>query len=293
VDHSVVLIDAMAYLFRAHYSMRPITAPDGTPIAALFGMGMTLQKLLREKRPHRAAAIFDAGAQTFRNELYPDYKANRGDPPEEMVPQFPLAPQLTRAMGLATFMQKGFEADDLIATLTTKLVEAGHRVTLVSGDKDLSQLVGPGVHLYDLAKDTTLDEEGVVERMGVRAGQVVDYLALMGDSSDNIPGVPGVGKVAATALLGAFADLDEIYAGLDRVAQLPIRGAKSLARKLAENRELAYLSQELATVHRAVPLEFTLEELRFEGADPAILDPFAAEWGLRRVATQCPRREAL
>jgi DNA polymerase-1 len=285
-----VLIDAMAYLFRAHYAMRPISAPDGTPVAALFGLGMTLQRLLKDRRPTHAAAVFDAGAQTFRNDLYPDYKANRGEPPEEMVPQFPLAPQLTRAMGLATYLQPGFEADDLLATLTARLHADGFEVTLVSGDKDLSQLVGPGVELYDLAKDTTFDEEAVLARFGVHPRQLVDYLGLTGDSVDNIPGVPGVGPVAATALLGEFEDLDSIYADLDRVRDLSIRGARSLATRLETHRQLAFLSRELATVEREVPLEFEAAELSYEGADPREIDDFAESWGLRRVAAQCPRR---
>ncbi len=286
----VLLIDATAYLFRGHFSMRPIPAPDGTPVAALFGLGMTLQKLLREHRPRRAAAVFDAGAKTFRNELYPDYKANRGDPPDELIPQFPLAPQMTQAMGLATFWERGYEADDLLATLSCRLRSAGHEVTIVSGDKDLTQLVEAGVQLYDLAKDTLLDEAGVVARLGVRAAQVPDYLGLVGDSSDNIPGVRGVGKVAAIGLLAAFEDLDALYAGLDRVPDLPLRGARGLAQKLDRDRDLAFLSRRLATVLREVPMPFDPAALDYSGADPRLLDDFAHRWGLGRVAAQCPKR---
>lgn len=284
------LVDATAYLFRAHFSMRPIEAPDGTPVAALFGLGMTLQKFLRERQPAHVACVFDAGAHTFRNDLYPEYKANRGEPPEELVPQFPLAPQLTRAMGMATYLLEGFEADDLMATLSTRLRGEGHGVVLVSGDKDLAQLLEDGVELYDLARDRTWTAAEIPDRLGVRPDQVADLLALMGDSSDNIPGVPGVGRKGAGRLLAHFGTLEAIYERLDEVAELDLRGARSLQRKLLEHRALAELSRSLTEVRRDAPLEPSLDELLYEGADGSRLDSFAQRWGLGRVAAQVPRR---
>jgi DNA polymerase-1 len=284
------LIDGMAYVFRAYYAMRPMQSPDGTPIHAVFGLGMTLQKLLNEREPTHIAACFDAGPQTFRNELFPAYKANRGEPPPDLVPQFDLCKELVARMGIATAMQPGFEADDLLATLTARLRRAGFAVVIVTGDKDLAQLLGPKVRIWDLAKDEEYGAQAVPERMGVHAAQVADLLALMGDSVDNIPGVRGVGAKAATALLASFADLDAIYSDLARVESLPLRGARALREKLEQQRELAYLSRELARVRNDAPCELQPEDLRYRGALGEELEPFAERWGLRRVAERVPRR---
>ena len=284
------LIDGSAYVFRSYYSMRPIEAPDGTPINAVFGLGMTLQRLLNDESPGHISVIFDAGRTTFRNELYPEYKAHRGEPPEDLVPQFELCPALTRAMGLHTLLLPGYEADDLLATLCEGLHKDGFEVVVVSGDKDLTQLLVPGVSLYDLAKGRHWSAEQIPEKLGVRADQVVDLLAIMGDASDNIPGVRGIGQKGAIALLEAFDDLDAIYDRMDEIEHLSVRGAKSLAKKLEDSRELAYLSRELATVRRDVPVEWSAEELKYEGADAETLDAFALTWGLGRVADRVPRR---
>jgi DNA polymerase-1 len=193
-------------------------------------------------------------------------------------------------MGLHTLLLPGYEADDLLATLTDGLRAEGFEVVVVSGDKDLAQLVGEGVQLYDLAKGRHWSEDEVPEKMGVRADQIVDLLALMGDASDNIPGVRGIGQKGAVALLEAFGDLDGVFSRLDEVAGLPVRGAKSLRGKLEEGRELAFLSRDLATVKRDVPLEWSSDELRYEGAETKTLEAFAETWGLGRVAARVPRR---
>jgi DNA polymerase-1 len=284
------LIDGTAYVFRSYYAMGPISAPDGTPVNAVFGLGMTLQRFLRDEKPSHVAVAFDAGRRTFRNELYPQYKANRGEPPEDLAVQFELCPLLAKAMGLRTFMQPGFEADDLLATLAQRLQNAGFRVMIVTGDKDLSQLLRPGLQIYDLAKGVRFGAKEVPRLLGVRADQVVDLLALMGDSSDNIPGVRGVGKKGAVALLSAFGDLDTIYRRLEDVEHLDLRGAKSLRRKLEAGREDAYLSRDLASVRIDLPLEVEPETLRYLGAKSAALDEFAERWGLQRVARHVPRR---
>jgi DNA polymerase-1 len=284
------LIDGMAYVFRSFFGMRPMAAPDGTPINAVFGLGMTLQKFLVERKPELLACCFDAGAHTFRNELYPAYKANRGEPPADLVPQFDICRELVAHMGIATVTVPGFEADDLIATLTTQLLAEGHEVVIVSGDKDLAQLVRPGVRIYDLARDLWWDADNVPDRMGVRAEQVVDLLALTGDAVDNIPGVRGVGPKAATALLQQYADLAAIYADLDGVETLPIRGARGLREKLEAGRENAWLSHRLACVRCDVPCAQETGRLEYCGAEGAALDAFAERWGLRAVAGRTPRR---
>ncbi len=284
------LIDGLAYVFRSFYGMRSMSAPDGTPINAVFGLGMTLQKLLNEHEPELVACCFDAGADTFRNEMFPAYKANRGSPPEELVPQFDLCRELAARMGLATVMAPGYEADDLIATLTGRLRAAGHEVVIVTGDKDLAQLLAPGVRIYNLAKDDWWTAAGVPGRMGVRADQVGDYLALTGDAADNIPGVRGVGPKAAVALLAEFDNLEAIYADLARVAALPVRGARSLRGKLEAGRDSARLSRRLVTLDSAAPCELEIGQMRYRGAESAALDEFAATWGLQRVAGRVRRR---
>jgi 5'-3' exonuclease len=290
LNERAYLIDGTAYVFRSFYALRPMEAPDGTPIHAVHGLGMTLQRLLHERRPERIACVFDAGPLTFRNDLYPPYKANRGEPPPDLVPQFSLCRELSQAMGLKTLAVDGFEADDVLATLSERLSAERLDVVLVSGDKDLAQLLGPRVRIYDLARRLDWGPEDVPGRLGVRAEQVPDLLGLMGDGVDNIPGVPGVGRVAATSLLKHFEDLEAIYAGLDAVEKLPLRGARSLRQKLQAGREAAWLSRELATLRRDVPLDLDPQTLRWEGAESEILEPFAETWGLGRLAQRIPRR---
>jgi DNA polymerase-1 len=291
LSSTAYLIDGMAYVFRSFFAMRSMSAPDGTtPINAVFGLGMTLQKLLNEHNPELVACCFDAGSKTFRSEIYPEYKANRGAPPEELVPQFDLCRELVASMGIATSTCPGFEADDVMATLTDRLLAAGHEVVIVTGDKDMAQMLQPGVRIYNLAKDDWWTAESIPSRMGVRADQVRDFLALKGDAADNIPGVRGVGDKAATALLGAFEDLDAIYADLDKVETLNLRGAKSLRGKLENDHENALLSRRLAELDRAAPCDLDAAAMKYTGADSLVLEAFATKWGLGRVAAKVPRR---
>ncbi|MDX2474285.1 MAG: 5'-3' exonuclease H3TH domain-containing protein [Candidatus Krumholzibacteria bacterium] len=291
MSSTAYLIDGMAYVFRSFFAMRSMSAPDGTtPINAVFGLGMTLQKLLNEHNPELVACCFDAGSKTFRSEIYPEYKANRGAPPEELVPQFDLCRELVASMGIATSTCPGFEADDVMATLTDRLLAAGHEVVIVTGDKDMAQMLQPGVRIYNLAKDDWWTAESIPSRMGVRADQVRDFLALKGDAADNIPGVRGVGDKAATALLGAFEDLDAIYADLDKVETLDLRGAKSLRGKLETDHENALLSRRLAELDRAAPCDLDAAAMKYTGADSLVLEAFATKWGLGRVAAKVPRR---
>jgi 5'-3' exonuclease len=284
------LIDGMAYVFRSFYGMPPMAAPDGTPINAVYGLGMTLQKFLAERKPDLLACCFDAGAHTFRNEMYPAYKANRSETPADLIPQFDICRELVARMGIATVTSPGFEADDLIATLTVRLRNEGHEVVIVTGDKDLAQLVGPGVRILDLARDLWWEADGIPARLGVRADQVVDLLALTGDAVDNIPGVRGVGPKAAAALLKEFRNLEAIYDGLDRVENLPIRGARGLRGKLETGRENAWLSHRLASVRTDATCAMEIDQMGYTGAEAADLDAFAEKWGLRAVASRTPRR---
>ena len=284
------LIDGMAYVFRAFFAMRPMSAPDGTPINAVFGLGMTLQKFLHEHKPELVACCFDAGVKTFRSDIFPDYKANRGAPPEDLVPQFDLCRELVGCMGIPTVMSPGYEADDLMATLTKRLLAEGHEVVIVTGDKDMAQVLQPGVRIYNLAKDDWWTEAGMPQRMGVRADQVRDFLALKGDAADNIPGVRGVGDKAATALLAAFDNLDAIYADLDRVETLAVRGAKSLRGKLEADRDNAVLSRRLVELDYQAPCDLATSAMVYTGAESGPMDEFATKWGLGRVATKVPRR---
>lgn len=281
------LIDGTAYLFRGYYSVRPMTAPDGTPVNAVAGLGNALVRVLRERRPTHVAVAFDAGRFNFRHRIDPAYKANRGDPPDDLVPQFDLARQLTEAMGLATYCVEDFEADDVLATLTTHALEARLPVLLVSGDKDLGQLLQPGVAQYDLGRGESWTGEDLPARMGVRWDQICDLLALAGDSSDNIPGVRGVGPKAATALLGALGSVDGIYAQLDAVAALPVRGARTLRDRLEAGRAAAERCRQLAAVRRDVPLDTGTPRgaaLRWIGPDTRRLGEFTSLWGLGTLA---------
>jgi DNA polymerase-1 len=284
------LIDGMAYVFRSYYAMRAMSAPDGTPINAVFGLGMTLQKFLADHEPQYVACCFDAGSHTFRTDMFPEYKANRGAPPEDLVPQFDICRELVEKMGIACSTCPGYEADDIMATLTRRLRTDGYEVVIVSGDKDLAQLLEPGVKMYNLAKDDWLDADRVPEKMGVRADQVLDFLALTGDSVDNIPGVRGVGPKAATALLAEFNDLAAIYDDLERVETLPVRGAKGLRKKLEEGRESADMSRKLVELEFEAPCDLQGDDIQYLGAESEVIEAFAEQWGLGRVAARTPRR---
>jgi DNA polymerase-1 len=251
------VVDATALLFRAYYGVRPRVSPTGTPVGAVLGLASLLQQVLRRGRPEHVALVYDAGRTTFRSRIDPRYKAHRGEPPADLVPQFDLALALGEALGFATYSVPDYEADDLMATLARLARETGASARLVSVDKDLCQLVrdaGPRTVLEDPKTGAACDEAGVRARLGVAPAQVVDAMALIGDSSDNIAGVRGVGRRAAAALVAAFGDLDGIYADLARVEALALRGARGLARKLEAGRAEAYLARRLVRLCDAVPV---------------------------------------
>lgn len=252
------VIDATALLFRAYYGMPPRSTPVGVPIGAVLGLAQLLLQIVRRNRARRIALVYDAGRETFRNRLDPRYKAQRGEPPPDLVPQFDLALQLGQALGFAAYSVPDFEADDLMATLARHAGASGVGARLVSVDKDVCQLVrdaGPAVVIEDPKKGDVVDEACVRQRIGVLPSRVVDAMALTGDSSDNIPGVRGVGPRAAVALIEAFGDLEGIYADLGRVEAMALRGAKGLARKLELGRAEAFLARDLVRLCDAVPID--------------------------------------
>ena len=289
--HTIHLIDASPYLFRAFFAVpESIVDPRGKPVNAVFGFANFLLRYLREQEPTHVGVAFDQSLTTsFRNDLYPGYKARRELPPKDLEAQQQGCREMARALGMVTWADRRFEADDLIATACRKLLRAGHRVVVVSSDKDLCQLVERRVELFDFAKEKRYGPLEVVERLGVRPEQVPDLLGLAGDPVDNIPGVPGVGPVTAVALLAAFGDMDAVYRDLEAVAALSLRGARSLAAKLAAHRELAYLSRELATVARNAPAPARVRELEWKGAPRELVEPLVERLGLDRVARRIPR----
>jgi DNA polymerase-1 len=248
------VLDGTAALFRGWFGVGSRRSPEGLEVGALAGLAAWLSRALLALQPTHLAVVFDAGTWTFRNEIYDAYKANRGAPPEELVPQFDLAMEMAVRLGCAAVRVPGFEADDLMATLAHRARRAGLDTVLVTPDKDVLQLVGDGVWVAD-PKDFRLQgEEGVVERMGVRADQLVDYMALAGDPTDHIPGVSGIGPKTARILMGALGSLDALYDDLDRVAELGLRGAPGIRARLEEGRGDAELSRRLARLRDDVPL---------------------------------------
>jgi 5'-3' exonuclease len=261
---AVHLIDASYFIFRAYYSVGlEMTDGDGLPVNALYGFSRFMGDLLEEARPEHVAVAFDESLTTsFRNAIYPAYKKNREPAPPELKRQFGLCREFCRLLGVADFGSPTHEADDIIGTIATRLRATGHRSVLVTRDKDLAQLVRDGDHYWDYAGARRYAYRDIEGQFGVRPERMADYLALTGDSVDNIPGVPGVGPKTAAALLKDFASLEELYDGLERVAGLPIRGAGKLADRLRLHREAAYFARRLTVIACDMPIEFGLESLR-------------------------------
>ncbi len=235
----VCLVDGSGFIFRAYHALPPLTRPDGTPVGAVMGFCNMVSRLIETHAGDRIAIIFDTSRVSFRNEIYPQYKAHRPDPPEDLVPQFALVRDATRAFDLPAIELAGFEADDLIATYARLAVEAGDEVVIVSSDKDLMQLVRPGVAMLDPIKQKTIGEAEVFEKFGVKPDRVVDVQALAGDSTDNVPGVPGIGVKTAAELINTYGDLDTLLKRAGEIKQ-PKRRESLLA-----NAELARVSREL------------------------------------------------
>ena len=270
----VYLVDASVYIFRAWFSM-----PDdfvnaaGEPTNAVYGFSGFLCNLLEQTAADHVAVAFDVSlSSSFRNEIYPEYKANRDPAPEELKRQFGWARSVAEAMGLRCYADPRYEADDLIGTLATYWRERGHPVCVVTADKDLAQLVGDNDSWWDFSRNNRLDARQLTEKFGVAPEQMADYLALTGDSVDNIPGVPGVGPKTASALLRFFGDLDSLFERIDEVPFLSIRGAKSLHRKLADHRETAELARRLTVIDTTVESALAEPDIRRGDTDAVALN---------------------
>ncbi len=276
-SRKLVLIDGSGYIFRAFFALPPMTRPDGTPVNAVFGFASMLLKLMQERPDDDMIVVFDAGKTTFRNEIYDEYKANREEPPPELVPQFALIRDAARAFGLPVVEVDGFEADDLIATYARQAQARGEPVVVVSSDKDLMQLVGDGVELWDPMKNKPIGPAEVVERFGVGPELVRDCLALAGDSSDNVPGVPGIGVKTAAQLLTEFGSLDGLLANLDRIKQPKRRET------LEQNAEKARLSYALVGLRDDAPVDLERDASRRQPLDPGPLLAFLQENGFKSL----------
>lgn len=289
---TVHLIDASPYIFRAYFSIpSSLVDPSGSPVNAVHGYANFLLGYLEEHRPTHVALCYDESLTTsFRNELYPDYKAQRDLPPAELEAQLKACQELGAALGATSFVSKRFEADDLIATLCDGLRKDGHHAVIVSSDKDLTQLVEVGaVQFLDAAKGLRFGPDEVRQKFGVEPEQIRDLLALAGDAVDNIPGVPRVGPKTAAALLAAMGDMDTLYDRLEAVPGLPIRGAKGLAARLEEHRDLAFLSRELATLATDAPIEWSLESLALGPVDGSKLLPLCERLGFKSLPERAAR----
>mgnify|MGYP004446333861 FL=1 len=258
----IILVDGSSYLYRAFHALPPLTTSTGRPTGAVRGVASMLRKMINDYDPEYMAVVFDAKGKTFRDELFEQYKANRPPMPDELREQVQPLHDLIRAMGLPLIIEDGVEADDVIGTFA-RIFSAEQKPVLIStGDKDMAQLVNDHVTLINTMNNAVYDIDGVREKFGVGPELIIDFLALMGDKVDNIPGVPGVGEKTALALLTGLGSLEKIYDNLDKVAELNFRGAKSMGKKLEEHREQAFLSYELATIKVDCELKEALDDLK-------------------------------
>ncbi|MBV6416619.1 MAG: DNA polymerase I [Steroidobacteraceae bacterium] len=284
------LVDASVYVFRAYYSMPPDMADsEGRPTHALFGFARFLGDLIERARPEYLAVAFDENlTSSFRNRIYPAYKANRDPAPADLLWQFARCREFCGLAGIRHLSSDEYEADDIIGTLAARGRDCGLPFTVVTRDKDMAQLVRDGDVYWDYAANERYRYHEIESRFGVSPERFADYLALTGDSVDNIPGVPGVGPKTATAIMREFASLDELYADLDRVRALPIRGAAKLPDRLRTHREAAYLARRLTAIACDMPLEIGPAALRPRAPDMAGLTAFFDQLGfgpmLRRQA---------
>lgn len=285
-DNPFILVDGSSYLFRAYHAAPNFTNGDGQPTGAVYGVINMLRSLLKQFETDRVAVIFDAKGKTFRNDMYPEYKANRPPMPDDLRCQIEPLHKLIKAMGLPLISISGVEADDVIGTLASQASKAGIPVLISTGDKDMAQLVDENVTLINTMTNVIMGPEGVEEKFGVPPELIIDYLALMGDTSDNIPGVPGIGDKTARALLQGVGGLDALYANLDDIAPLGFRGSKGMAKKLEENKEGAYLSYELATIKLDVELEQRPEELVKQDPDIDELIQMFGQMNFKRWLTE-------
>ena len=263
MEKTVYLVDASTFIHRSFHAIRHLATRDGRPTNAVFGFVATLNKLLREKQPEMLAVVYDAKGPSFRLDMYKDYKANRPPMPEELIAQQEPIRKIVAAMGLPGLEQTGLEADDIVAALTEKARKNGYRVVIVSNDKDYYQLLDEKVSMYDPnpKKESAMDLAALDEKFGLKPAQFLDAQGLMGDSTDNIPGVPGVGEKTAVKLMDQFETLENIYENIDQVKQAKLR------EKLLENKDQAFLSRELARLKKDADLDVSVADLKVGPVD--------------------------
>jgi len=271
-DHiPLVLVDGSSYLYRAYHALPPLTNSKGKPTGAVKGVINMMRRLQKDYPQSTLVVVFDAKGKTFRDDMYSEYKANRPPMPDDLRLQIEPIHQIIQAMGLPMLIIDGVEADDVIGTLAAQATLAKQPVVVSTGDKDIAQLVNEYITLVNTMTNTFLDRQGVIEKFGIPPELIIDYLALLGDKSDNIPGVPGVGEKTALGLLQGIGGLDAIYSRLDEVSGLEFRGAKKMAPKLEEHKDLAYLSYQLATIKTDVEMPQDLSELHNSPPDEQLL----------------------
>ena len=278
----LVLVDGSSYLYRAFHAFPPLTNSAGEPTGAMYGVLNMLKSLISQVQPSHIAVVFDAKGKTFRDEMFEQYKSHRPPMPDDLRKQIQPLHDIIRALGIPLLVIEGVEADDVIGTLAVTASKANQKVLISTGDKDMAQLVDDNIMLINTMNNTLLDREAVIEKYGIPPELIIDYLALMGDSADNIPGVAGVGEKTALGLLQGIGSMAEIYANLDKVAELPIRGAKKLGDKLLAEKEMADLSYRLATIKTDVALDITPEQLTLGASNNDQLTEYFGRYEFKR-----------
>ena len=278
----LVLVDGSSYLYRAFHAFPPLTNSAGEPTGAMYGVLNMLKSLISQVQPSHIAVVFDAKGKTFRDEMFEQYKSHRPPMPDDLRKQIQPLHDIIRALGIPLLVIEGVEADDVIGTLAVAASKANQKVLISTGDKDMAQLVDDNIMLINTMNNTLLDREAVIEKYGIPPELIIDYLALMGDSADNIPGVAGVGEKTALGLLQGIGSMAEIYANLDKVAELTIRGAKKLGDKLLAEKEMADLSYRLATIKTDVALDITPEQLTLGASNNDQLTEYFGRYEFKR-----------
>ena len=278
----LVLVDGSSYLYRAFHAFPPLTNSAGEPTGAMYGVLNMLKSLISQVQPSHIAVVFDAKGKTFRDEMFEQYKSHRPPMPDDLRKQIQPLHDIIRALGIPLLVIEGVEADDVIGTLAVAASKANQKVLISTGDKDMAQLVDDNIMLINTMNNTLLDREAVIEKYGIPPELIIDYLALMGDSADNIPGVAGVGEKTALGLLQGIGSMAEIYANLDKVAELPIRGAKKLGDKLLAEKEMADLSYRLATIKTDVALDITPDQLTLGASNNDQLTEYFGRYEFKR-----------
>ncbi|UJR63752.1 DNA polymerase I [Dickeya zeae] len=281
-ENPLILVDGSSYLYRAYHAFPPLTNAAGEPTGAMYGVLNMLRSLLQQYHPSHVAVVFDAKGRTFRDDLFEHYKSHRPPMPDDLRAQIEPLHRMVKAMGLPLLSVSGVEADDVIGTLAQQAERAGKPVLISTGDKDMAQLVTPQITLINTMNNTILGPDEVCAKYGIPPSLIIDFLALMGDSSDNIPGVPGVGEKTAQALLQGVGGLDALYDNLDKIATLTFRGAKTMAAKLEQHKDVAYLSYQLATIKTDVELELGCEQLTVNEPDVTELRELFARYEFKR-----------